>query len=131
MLFPEYRPRRMRQNEAFRRMIRETVLSVNDLILPLFAIDGKKAEWILNNIGTMDQLVEKVVKTEARSLSRNIPKKYTAAQLYSEQVFDVQAEIGNTLQPIFEENGIILDEFLLRKIDFTDDDCTSAACSHN
>jgi len=86
-----------------------------------FAIDGKQAEWILNNIGTMDQLVEKVVKTEARSLSRNIPKKYTAAQLYSEQVFDVQREIGETLQPIFEENGIILDEFLLRKIDFTEE----------
>jgi regulator of protease activity HflC (stomatin/prohibitin superfamily) len=86
-----------------------------------FAIDGKQAEWILNNIGTMDQLVEKVVKTEARSLSRNIPKKYTAAQLYSEQVFDVQMEIGNTLEPIFQENGIILDEFLLRKIDFTEE----------
>lgn len=86
-----------------------------------FAIDGKQAEWILNNIGTMDQLVEKVVKTEARSLSRNIPKKYTAAQLYSEQVFAVQDEIGNTLEPIFEENGIIMDEFLLRKIDFTED----------
>ncbi len=85
-----------------------------------FSIDGKQAEWILNNIGTMDNLVEKVVKTETRSLSRNIPKKYTAAQLYSEQVFDVQDEIGSTLSPIFEENGIILDEFLLRKIDFTE-----------
>jgi len=85
-----------------------------------FSIDAKQAEWILNNIGTMDNLVEKVVKTEARSLSRNIPKKYTAAQLYSEQVFDVQAEIGETLRPIFEENGIILDEFLLRKIEFTE-----------
>jgi prohibitin 2 len=86
-----------------------------------FSIDGKKAEWILNNIGTMDDLVEKVVKTEARSLSRNIPKKYTAAQLYSEQVFDVQQEIGSTLDPIFTESGIILDEFLLRKIDFTEE----------
>lgn len=84
-----------------------------------FSIDAKQAEWILNNIGTMDSLVEKVVKTEARSLCRNIPKKYTAAQLYSEQVFDVQNEIGETLRPIFEENGIILDEFLLRKIEFT------------
>jgi len=86
-----------------------------------FSIDGKQAEWILNNIGTMDNLVEKVVKTEARSLSRNIPKKYTAAQLYSEQVFDVQEEIGSALKPIFEKNGIILDEFLLRKIDFTEE----------
>lgn len=86
-----------------------------------FSIDAKQPEWILNNIGTMDNLVEKVVKTEARSLSRNIPKKYTAAQLYSEQVFDVQTEIGDTLLPIFEENGIILDEFLLRKIEFTEE----------
>jgi len=30
MLFPDYRPRRMRQSEAFRRMIRETVLTVDD-----------------------------------------------------------------------------------------------------
>ena len=47
MLFPEYRPRRLRQNEAFRRMIRETVLSVNDLILPLFAIDGKDVKIVI------------------------------------------------------------------------------------
>ncbi len=84
-----------------------------------FAIDGRQAEWILNNIGTMDDLVEKVVKTEARALSRNIPKKYTAGQLYTEQIFDVMAEIGDALEPIFAENGIIMDEFLLRKIDFT------------
>jgi regulator of protease activity HflC (stomatin/prohibitin superfamily) len=86
-----------------------------------FSIDGEKAEWIYNNVGDMDNVVEKVVKTEARSLSRNIPKKYTAAQLYSEQVFDVQREIGETLSPVFGENGIILDEFLLRKIDFTEE----------
>jgi porphobilinogen synthase len=41
MLFPDYRPRRLRQNENFRRMIRETRLSVEDLILPLFAVEGK------------------------------------------------------------------------------------------
>ncbi|MDD3776109.1 MAG: prohibitin family protein [Actinomycetota bacterium] len=86
-----------------------------------FSIDAKQAEWVLNNIGTMDELVEKVVKAEARSLARNIPKKYTALQLYSEQVFDVQAELSETLRPIFAENGIILDEFLLRKIDFTEE----------
>ena len=41
MLFPDYRPRRMRQTEAFRRLIRETRLHVDNLILPLFAIEGK------------------------------------------------------------------------------------------
>lgn len=40
MLFPDYRPRRMRQNKAFRRMIRETELSTADMILPLFAVEG-------------------------------------------------------------------------------------------
>jgi len=85
-----------------------------------FSIDGKKSEWILNNIGTMNDLVEKVVKTQARSIVRNVPKKYTAAQLYSEAVFDLQEEIFNSLKPVFERNGIIMDEFLLRKIDFTE-----------
>jgi regulator of protease activity HflC (stomatin/prohibitin superfamily) len=86
-----------------------------------FAIDGKQAEWILNNIGTMNDLVEKVVKAESRSFARNIPKKYTAEQLYSGQVFALQEELDNTLRPIFDRNGIILDEFLLRKIDFTEE----------
>jgi prohibitin 2 len=86
-----------------------------------FSIDSGQAEWVLNNIGTMGELVEKVVKAEARSLARNIPKKYTALQLYSEQVFVVQDELQNELKPIFKSNGIILDEFLLRKIDFTEE----------
>lgn len=41
MLFPDYRPRRMRQSEAFRRMIRETRLSVDNLIMPFFAVEGR------------------------------------------------------------------------------------------
>ena len=41
MLFPDYRGRRLRATENFRRMIRETKLSRDDLILPMFAIEGK------------------------------------------------------------------------------------------
>jgi porphobilinogen synthase len=41
MSFPEYRPRRLRKNENFRRMIRETSLSVDDLIYPVFVTFGK------------------------------------------------------------------------------------------
>jgi len=40
MLFPDFRGRRLRANKNFRRMIRETKLSCDDLILPLFAIEG-------------------------------------------------------------------------------------------
>lgn len=41
MVFPEYRPRRMRKNEVFRSMIRETTISPANLIYPLFVMPGK------------------------------------------------------------------------------------------
>lgn len=41
MLFPEYRPRRMRQNELFRSMVCETHISPSQLIYPLFVMAGK------------------------------------------------------------------------------------------
>lgn len=41
MEFPIYRPRRLRQNENFRRIVRETKVSVDDLIYPLFVVPGK------------------------------------------------------------------------------------------
>ncbi len=44
MQFPDYRPRRMRRSEALRRMIRETVLTTDDLILPLFTVSGKNVK---------------------------------------------------------------------------------------
>lgn len=44
MLFPDYRGRRLRATNNFRRMIRETKLSRDDLILPMFAIEGKSVK---------------------------------------------------------------------------------------
>ena len=44
MLFPDARGRRLRANDNFRRMIRETKISCDDLIMPLFAIDGKSVK---------------------------------------------------------------------------------------
>ena len=42
MGYPSYRPRRMRQHEALRRLIRETHLSVDSLVMPLFVRGGQK-----------------------------------------------------------------------------------------
>jgi porphobilinogen synthase len=42
MGFPEYRPRRLRKNENLRRMVRETRLSVDNLIMPLFVVPGSR-----------------------------------------------------------------------------------------
>ena len=41
MAFPIQRLRRLRQHEAFRRMVRETRLSASDLIYPLFVMEGR------------------------------------------------------------------------------------------
>lgn len=40
MSFPESRPRRLRRTEALRRMVRETSLSVSNLMYPLFVCPG-------------------------------------------------------------------------------------------
>ncbi len=74
MLFPDYRPRRLRQNEAFRRMIRETKLSVDDLILPLFAISGKGVKNPIESMPGQYQLsVDNLVKTSKEAFELGIP----------------------------------------------------------
>ncbi len=40
--FPNYRPRRLRQSPALRRLVRETELSAGNLVLPLFVRSGKR-----------------------------------------------------------------------------------------
>jgi porphobilinogen synthase len=61
MVFPEYRPRRLRQNSAFRALIRETHLTPGQFIYPLFVMPGKnRREEIPSMPGvfrlTVDQL---------------------------------------------------------------------------
>ena len=81
-------------------------------------IDPTKADWIAQNIGTEEDVIEKVVKANARSEARNIPKSFKASDLYGENVYVCQAAIFKKLAPIFADNGVILDEFLLRDIGF-------------
>ncbi len=55
MSFPIHRPRRLRRNENFRRMVRETHLWVDDLIMPLFIVPGAGVE---NPIGSMPGIAQ-------------------------------------------------------------------------
>ncbi len=74
MLFPDYRPRRLRQNEQFRRMIRETKLSVDDLVLPLFSIGGKNVKNPIPSMPGQYQLsIDNIVKTAKRARDLGIP----------------------------------------------------------
>lgn len=63
MQFPEYRPRRLRQNEHFRRLIRETKLSVDDVIMPLFVCPGTNVKKAIKSMPGMFQLsIDKLVE---------------------------------------------------------------------
>jgi len=71
MIRPEFRPRRLRRNGEIRRMVRETKLSVDDLIYPMFAAAGKRIRREIPSMPGVFQLsVENLVREvrEARSL---------------------------------------------------------------
>ncbi|MBN2570271.1 MAG: porphobilinogen synthase [Deltaproteobacteria bacterium] len=69
MQYPDYRPRRLRKNANLRRLVRETQLSIDDLVYPLFVTVGKKVKKpIVSMPGnfqlSVDYLVEEVKKTK-------------------------------------------------------------------
>jgi len=69
MGFPEIRLRRLRRNETIRRMVRETSLSVDDLICPLFVTVGKGMRREIPSMPEVFQLsVDNLVK-EAREIA--------------------------------------------------------------
>ncbi len=74
MLFPDYRPRRMRRTEGLRRMLRETVLQPADLILPLFAVSGKKVKNPIPSMPEQYQLsVDYLVEACREAFQAGIP----------------------------------------------------------
>lgn len=65
--FPTIRKRRIRRNAFSRNLVRESVLSVNDLIYPVFVIDGKASSQPVDSMPgvarmTLDLLVEEAGK---------------------------------------------------------------------
>jgi porphobilinogen synthase len=58
MEFPAYRPRRLRRNETLRRMVRETRLSVDQFILPLFVVPGS---GVVSPVGSMPGVAQRSV----------------------------------------------------------------------
>ncbi|MFQ5585494.1 MAG: porphobilinogen synthase [Thermodesulfobacteriota bacterium] len=70
MYFPDYRLRRLRKSEPVRAMVRETTLSVNDLILPLFVTFGRREKKPITSMPGHYQLsVDNLVK-EAKEIAR-------------------------------------------------------------
>jgi regulator of protease activity HflC (stomatin/prohibitin superfamily) len=85
-----------------------------------FRIDGSKAADIVNNLGTEEEVVEKVVKANSRVHARNILKQFPASDLYSGNVERAQSEISQRLADDFSKEGLELIFFGLRSIQFTE-----------
>ena len=84
-------------------------------------IQPGKAAWILQNLGTERDYVEKVVKTEIRGSGRRVPTKFAAYDLYTKTSYEAQQVLFDEIAPKFQDNGLILDELVLRNITFTDE----------
>ena len=69
MNFPQLRLRRLRRNERMRRLVRETSLSVDDLVYPLFVRPGKGVKIPISAmVGhfqlSIDQIIQEVDEVE-------------------------------------------------------------------
>ncbi len=74
MQYPDYRPRRMRRTEALRRMVRETRLSVDNLVYPMFVVPGTGVERAIPSMpGQANLSIDKAVDMAARAADLGIP----------------------------------------------------------
>jgi regulator of protease activity HflC (stomatin/prohibitin superfamily) len=88
----------------------------------LFRIPADKSVNIVQNVGYLDAVVENAVKAYSRNLSRLWAQSYKANDLYSgEGIFNYEMEVHQALEEAFVPLGIILENFLVRKVDFSPD----------
>jgi porphobilinogen synthase len=99
MQFPEYRARRLRKNENFRRLIRETKLSVDDLVYPLFAVPGKSVKKPITSMPGQFQLsVDYIAKEAQKAHELGIP---------AVLLFGIPAKKDEMATGAFAKDGIV------------------------
>ncbi|TNF69963.1 MAG: porphobilinogen synthase [Gammaproteobacteria bacterium] len=72
MVFPLERPRRLRSSHTLRNMVSETVLSVNDLIYPIFVVHGNNVKNEIKpmpgqyhwSVDRLDEIIAQVVSAK-------------------------------------------------------------------
>jgi len=67
-MFPTHRPRRLRNHPQIRRMVREHVLTTNDLIYPLFAVPGESVAREVSSMPGVYQLSIDKIAEEAKEV---------------------------------------------------------------
>jgi len=98
-MFPIHRPRRLRKNETIRRMVRETSLSPDDFICPLFVTFGKGVRKEISSMpGCFQESVDRVVKSAKEVYSLGIP----SVLLFG--IPEHKDEVGSSA---YDEHGVV------------------------
>ena len=118
--FPETRMRRMRRDDFSRRLMRESVLTVDDFIYPVFVLEGEgRVEKVGSMPGVERQSLDILLKTAERAVSLNVPalalfpvidvslKSLGAEEAYNEQ--GLVPRVVRALKREFPELGVITD----------------------
>lgn len=72
--FPHARPRRLRSSDWSRRLVRENALTVDDLIWPLFVIEGQNTRQAVASMPGVERLsIDLAVKAAEEAASLGIP----------------------------------------------------------
>ncbi|MDD2885030.1 MAG: porphobilinogen synthase [Dechloromonas sp.] len=118
--FPGARLRRMRRDDFSRRLMRESVLTVNDLIYPVFVLDGHdRLETVSSMPGVERQSIDRLLRTAERAVTLGVPalalfpvidaplKSLDAAESYNPD--GLVPRTLRALKQAFPELGVITD----------------------
>ena len=118
--FPLRRPRRVRKHEFSRRLVRENRLSVDDLIYPMFVLDGENRRESISSMPGIERLSLDLLLKEAEELVQlGIPaialfpvipaeqKSLLAEEAYNDD--GLVPRVVRALKEHFPELGVITD----------------------
>ena len=118
--FPANRPRRMRKDDFSRRLMRENTLTADDLIYPVFVLEGeKRTEDVASMPGVKRQSIDLLLQTAAECVALGIPAlalfpvvDQSLKSLDAKEAYNPQGLVPRTVRALkqrFPELGVITD----------------------
>jgi porphobilinogen synthase len=118
--FPATRPRRMRKDDFSRRLMREHVVTADDLIYPVFVLDGeRRTEGVASMPGVQRQSIDVLLETAAACVALGIPAlalfpvvDQSLKSLDAAEAWNPQGLVPRTIKALksrFPELGVITD----------------------
>jgi porphobilinogen synthase len=118
--FPATRMRRMRRDDFSRRLMRESVLTVDDFIYPVFVLEGEgRIEKVVSMPGVERQSLDGLLKTAERAAKLGIPAialfpvvDASRKSLAAEEAFNPKGLVPTVVSALkreFPELGVITD----------------------